>query len=90
MSYLMRLPWLPNRFETRVLVAMNPPSLGRGGFINRVQTLRTLFREVLDKLTDEGFYGGDAVGEAFVRNHQDEPGRSWNMDQWNARRVKPR
>ena len=89
MSYLLRLPWLPNRFETRVTVAMNAPSLGRGGFINRVQTLRGLFDEVLGKLQDEGFYGSDPIGDAFIRSHQDEPGRSWNMDEWNARRAKP-
>ena len=88
MSYLMRLPWLPNRFEVRVIVAMNAPSLGRGGFINRVQILRELFREVLAKLIDEGFYASNPIGEAFMRIHQEEPGRAWNMDQWNARRVK--
>jgi len=35
-------------------------------------------------LPDAGEYGDDVISEAFIRSH-DEPGRAWNMDEWNAR-----
>ena len=56
----------------------------------RVQALRGLFEDLCQRLTEESDYGGgeygdDIVGEAFIRSYE-EPGRCWNMDEWNARR----
>lgn len=87
MSYLLRLPWLPDDFERRALIALNAPSLDRDGFMMRVIVLREIFNELLARLQADGFYGDDPIGEAFVRSHKDEPGRAWNMAEWNERRA---
>jgi hypothetical protein len=41
-----------------------------------------MFDEILAKVRSEAPYGPDPIAEAFVRIH-DEPGRAWNMDEWN-------
>jgi hypothetical protein len=87
MSYLLALPWLPERFDQRVLTAMNAPSLEWPGYIERVKSLRQLFGDLLTRLSDEGVYTEDPIGEAFVRSHP-EIGRAWNMDAWNRKHVK--
>ena len=87
MSYLLALPWLPHNFTERVLVALNPPSLDLEGFMARAEMLAALFQEILDQLIADGDYADDPIGEAFIRAH-DEPGRAWNMDTWNAERLR--
>ncbi len=84
MSHLLRLPWLPTNFDTRVLTALNAPSHTHEGYTTRTAMLKALFDEVLAKLQREGVYGDDPVDEAFVRGHN-EPGRAWNMDEWRAK-----
>jgi hypothetical protein len=84
MSALLGLAWLPDRAEERLLLALNTPSLDRAGYDVRVQIMRELVVEIIDQLVALGDYGDDPTGEAFVRGH-DEPGRAWNMDQWNER-----
>lgn len=83
MSGLLALPWLPEDFEDRALLALTPPSLDYSGYMARVETLLGLFDDLLTRLVEEGLYTEDAIAEAFVRTH-DEPGRAWNMDAWNA------
>lgn len=84
MSYLLKLPWLPDEFAQRVLTALNAPGHDYAGYYARFTMLRTLFDEVRAQLVQAGLYApDDPVGEAFVRRAE-EPGRAWNMDEWNA------
>jgi hypothetical protein len=85
MIALLALPWLPKDFCERVVDAANAPSFDHDGYMQRVQALRGLFNDLCAHLTAAGDYGDDVIGEAFVRSH-DEPGRAWNMDEWNVRR----
>ena len=85
MSALLALPWLPENFVDRVFEAANASSLDYAGYLRRVQVLRGLFGDLCQFLIDEGDYGDDILGEAFIRSHE-EPGRAWNITEWNARR----
>ncbi|HEU4323962.1 MAG TPA: nucleotidyltransferase domain-containing protein [Roseiflexaceae bacterium] len=82
MEALQTLPWRPARFEERILLALAPSGHDQAGYQARATTLRSLFVELLERLTDDGLYGADPIGEAFVRAHE-EPGRAWNMTEWN-------
>ena len=54
------------------------------GISNVQEYLRQFFDELVDKCQRDGLYGVNAVNEAFMRRH-DEPGRDWNMDEWNKK-----
>jgi hypothetical protein len=82
MSALLGLPWLPEQFAERVLGALNAWSADYAGYIGRVESLRGLFRELIDRLIADGDYGDDPIDLAFIRSHE-EPGRAWNMADWN-------
>jgi len=82
MPSLLALPWLTEGFAHRVLCALNAPSPDHAGYLARVDTLRALLADLIGRLIADGEYGEDAVGEAFIRSH-DEPGRAWNMAEWN-------
>lgn len=82
LSDLLNLPWLPERFEEQLLLATNALSTTQEGYQQRVTVLRDSFDELVAKCQQEGLYGENAVSEAFIRQH-DEPGRNWNMDEWN-------
>jgi len=84
MSVLLALPWLPASFADRALAASSAPSPGYAGYMARVHALRALFQDLTARLIADGEYGQDAIAEAFIRSH-DEPGRAWNMDEWNVR-----
>ncbi len=85
LSYLLKLPWLPPAFETRVLTALNAPAHDFAGYAVRFAELRTLFDELLARLVNDGLYPqADPVGDAFIRRSE-EPGRAWNMAAWNAK-----
>ncbi len=86
MSSLLALSWLPERFAERVLGALGISSLDYGGYMERVDYLRGLFQDITHRLVSDGEYGEDVIGEAFIRSH-DEPGRAWNMDEWNRKHV---
>lgn len=86
MSSLLVLPWLPKGFADYVLTALNAPSPDHAGYLTRADILRTLFQDLIDRLVADGDYGDDAIGEAFIRGH-DEPGRAWNMDEWNIKHL---
>ncbi|MBV7328247.1 nucleotidyltransferase domain-containing protein [Chloroflexi bacterium TSY] len=83
-QYLLRLPWLPERFEERLLSALTASGHDLSAYLERFKILNALFDEVIERLSLEGLYGDDPVGEAFVRSH-DEPGFAWNMDEWNEK-----
>jgi hypothetical protein len=86
-SALLQLPWLPEEFTARVGAAMNAPGLDRAGYDQRVAALRSLFADVQAQCSQEGIYREDPIGEAFVRANE-EPGRAWNMDDWNREHRK--
>ncbi len=82
MEMLLHLPWLPDEFAERALVAANAPAVDYDGFAARADMLRTLFQELLDHLIADGVYSAAAVDQAFIRSAE-EPGRAWNMEEWN-------
>lgn len=82
MQMLLQLPWLPEEFAERVLVAANAPTLDYDGYATRAEMLQTLFHELLEKLIADGDYSAAAVDQAFIRSGE-EPGRAWNMEEWN-------
>jgi len=84
MSTLLALDWLPAEIDERLLLALNAPGLDRAGYDHRVTAIRGLMSEIIAQLVALGDYGQDPSSEAFVRSH-DEPGRAWNMDEWNVR-----
>ena len=81
LQVMLQLSWLPVDFADRVLLAANAPSLDYDGYMNRVTVLRALFKEILDQLIHNGDYSYAPIDQAFLRLHE-EPGRSWNMDDW--------
>jgi hypothetical protein len=90
MPALKALSWLPENFAERIVNAANAPSFDHAGYMQRTQALRSLFDDLCQHLIAEADYGGgeygnDIVGEAFIHSHE-EPGRAWNMDEWNVRR----
>lgn len=82
MTALLELPWLPAGFAARLSDAALAPSADYAGYERRVAALRGLFDDLAARLRADGEYGGDVIGEAFIRSHE-EPGRAWNMDEWN-------
>lgn len=78
---LVKLPWQPAQFEAHLLQAMNALSTDYDGYQQRLTRLRQFFNELITQCQQDGLYGQDAVGEAFIRQH-DEPGRDWNMAEW--------
>jgi predicted nucleotidyltransferase len=86
MQNLLDLAWLPEDFASRVLLAANGSGQDRDGYVARLEMLRTLFDELLAQLVASGDYSATPVDQAFIRSHE-EPGRSWNMDEWNKFRF---
>ena len=86
MTALLALSWLPKDFAERVFNAANASSFDHAGYMQRVQALQSMFNDLCEHLVADGDYGDDVIGEAFIRSHE-EPGRAWNMDEWNDRRV---
>ncbi|WP_420629749.1 nucleotidyltransferase domain-containing protein [Candidatus Leptofilum sp.] len=84
MSGLLQLPWLPSGLSEDILLLANAPSLDYAGYMARVDKLTTYFTAFQQQLIADGTYQ-DPVGEAFIRSHE-EPGRAWNMAEWNAKR----
>ena len=85
MESLLKLSWLPDRFEDRVLLAANGQGFDEDAYMARVQAMTGLFGDLLNRLVADGFYTEEPIGQAFVRSH-DEPGFAWSMDEWNADR----
>lgn len=87
MDALLNLPWLPENFRERILQATNAPGLDQKGYMTRVEVLRSLFSDLLDRFIAEGLYSAAPIDQAFIRSH-DEPGYAWNMDEWNAEKLR--
>ncbi|MBE2219900.1 MAG: nucleotidyltransferase domain-containing protein [Anaerolineae bacterium] len=81
MQELLNLPWLPDNFEKKVLIAANTPSLDETGYKMRAAMLTELFQELLVELTNSGEYSTMPVDQAFIRQNP-EIGRAWNMEEW--------
>ena len=82
LSDLLNLPWLPEKFDEQLMLATNALSVTKDGYQKRVSILQQFFKELVTQCQEEGLYGADAVSEAFIRQHE-EPGRDWNMEEWN-------
>jgi predicted nucleotidyltransferase len=82
---LLQLDDLPESLRSAPLTAVQSTDDAVGGYARRTQALQGLFHDLLGRLTADGTYGVDPVSEAFIRLH-DEPGRAWNMDNWNSQR----
>jgi len=80
-SVLLCLPWIPEGFEEQLLLATNALTARQERYQERAATLRDFFDKLVSKCQQDRLYGENAVREAFIRQH-DEPGRSWNMDEW--------
>ena len=87
MSSLLALSWLPENFASRVPAALGISSLDYIGYMSRVNCLQSLFLDITNRLVSDGEYGEDIISEAFIRSH-DEPGRAWNMEEWNMKHAK--
>jgi predicted nucleotidyltransferase len=87
MDALLNLAWLPENFNERVLQAANAPSLDHKGYMARVEVLRSLFDDLLDRFIADGLYSAAPIDQAFIRSHE-EPGYAWNMDEWNAEKLR--
>ena len=89
MSSLLTLPWLPEGFANRVPGAASTSPPDYAGYLTRVDSLRGLFQDLIKRLVSDGEYGDDVISEAFIRSHN-EPGRAWNMDEWNRKHAERR
>jgi hypothetical protein len=85
MGFLCRLPWLPQDFQARMLGAMMTCEISRNGYLHKSRTIKGLSEEIIARLVSEGYYGAEPAPEAFRRTHA-EPGRAWNMGEWNMKR----
>lgn len=83
MTALLQLAWLPEKFADRVLTALVAPGHDRAAYEVRAEMLQSLFQDLLTKVTADGIYGSDPIDESFIRRAE-EPGRAWNMKEWNA------
>lgn len=84
MSGLLKLPWLPDGLADDILLVANAPSLDYTGYMTRVEKLTAYFAAFQQQLIADGDYT-EPVDEAFIRSSE-EPGRAWNMAEWNDRR----
>ena len=84
LSDLLKLPWLPEKFDEQLLLATNALSATKDNYQQRVTILQHFFNELLTKCQQDAVCGDDAVSEAFIRQHE-EPGRNWNMEEWNKK-----
>lgn len=84
MSGLLQLEWLPTGLPDDILLVANAPSLDHAGYLKRVEKLTTYFAAFQQQLIADGDYR-KPVDEAFIRSNE-EPGRAWNMAEWNAKR----
>lgn len=83
MSALLMLPWLPPDFDEHIIAAASAMGNDRAAYLARANALRHLSDQLVQRLVADGTYGDNPIDEAFSRAH-DEPGRAWNMDEWNA------
>lgn len=86
MDAVLKLAWLPDNFSERAIVAANAPNLEYAGYETRVEALQSLFADLLEQAVESGDYTHVPVDQAFIRQCE-EPGRAWNMEEWNKFRT---
>lgn len=86
MTSLLALSWLPENFASRIPAALGISNLDYIGYMSRVKCLQALFLDITNRLVSDGEYGEDVISEAFIRSHN-EPGRAWNMEEWNRKHA---
>lgn len=86
---LISLPWLPTRFKHDLFVAMNASAADKNSYEHRVSILKRFFDELVAKCQQDQIYGDNPLDEAFIRQHE-EPGRGWNMVDWEQKHTKRR
>ncbi len=84
LSDVAKLPWLPGKFTEQVMLSANALSRTKEAYLERATLLNGFFNELVTKCLHDGIYLRDPVHEAFIRRH-DEPGRDWNMAEWNEK-----
>jgi hypothetical protein len=87
MDGLLQLPWLPDRFADRVMVAAMATGHDEDAYRAQTAALMALFDDLLRQVVDDGLYSSAPIDQAFLRTH-DEPGYAWNMDDWNAESLR--
>ena len=87
MTHVLTLPWLPPDFATRVISALNAPSMDLKGYCQRFSAIGGLGNDLLAQLAGEPAYGSNPIGQAFTRICN-QPGYAHNMDEWNAEHAK--
>lgn len=88
---LLNLDWLPTGFHTDTAALIATDGHDFSAYNRRAAALRSALNELITRLQADGIYGDDPDTESFLRLN-DEPGRAWNMDAWNAqhsKRVRP-
>lgn len=85
---LLQLNYLPHVFRAETANAVRVRGDSTTAYNQRAVTLKEMLEMLLDRLRLDGRYGNDPVSEAFIRLH-DEPGRAWNMGEWNRNRRRP-
>jgi hypothetical protein len=75
---------LPKKFDEQLLKLTNALTETKEGYLARAKSLKHCFEEVVAICQQDGLYGKNAVSEAFIRQN-DEPGRDWNMEEWNRK-----
>lgn len=80
---LQNLAWLPQGFKDDLPALIASDGHDFAAYARRSGALRSALVALIARLQDEGVYGEDPDGESFRRLH-DEPGRAWNMDEWNS------
>lgn len=84
---LVHLDWVPQSFHDTPAALVAAAGHDFDAYRRRATVLRSALNEFLEMLRSEGLYGDDPGTESFVRLHN-EPGRAWNMDDWNAEHAK--
>lgn len=84
---LLNLDWLPTGFHDDPATLLTTDGQDFTAYRKRAAALRSALDELIAKLQADGVYGDDPDNESFIRLH-DEPGRAWNMDEWNAEHAR--
>lgn len=86
MRSLRLLPWRGALTDEALPACIAGEGRERDAFLARAEVLTTVSEGILERLQDEPDYGEDPIFAAFLRTH-DEPGRAWNLAEWNAARA---
>jgi hypothetical protein len=84
LTALLNLGWLPKKFDDQLLKLTNALTETKEGYLERAKSLKRCFAELVGICQQDGLYGNNPVNEAFIRQN-DEPGRDWNMAEWNRK-----